>query len=168
MRSLPTSRALDHEPSSSSSSQWMHSALMNPRWKSLWMTPAHSGALAPARKVHARDSFSPVVRNVRSPSSERAAATSRGRAPSPRPSSLSISARSSATSWATSASSCTHMGSTSTGVEAPANASTTGAASASASSSWSSPTLTTTSTGLFVSRNHGRSTARCSTLRPER
>ena len=41
---------------------------MNPRCRSLWITPAHSGALAPARNVHARDSSSPVVRNVRRPS----------------------------------------------------------------------------------------------------
>ena len=62
------SRALDHEPISSSSSQSMTSARMNPRCRSEWITPAHSGALAPARNVHARDSLSPVVRNVRRPS----------------------------------------------------------------------------------------------------
>ena len=45
----------------------MTSARMNPRWRSEWITPAHSGALAPARNVHARDSLSPVVRNVRRP-----------------------------------------------------------------------------------------------------
>ena len=46
----------------------MTSALMKPRCRSEWITPAHSGALAPARKVHARLSLSPVVRNVRLPS----------------------------------------------------------------------------------------------------
>src|SRR5918998_965478 len=65
MRTLPASLALAQEPKPSSSSQRMHSALMNPRWKSVWMTPAHSGALAPARNVQARDSLSPVVRKVR-------------------------------------------------------------------------------------------------------
>ena len=41
---------------------------MKPRCRSQWITPAHSGALAPARNVHARVSSSPVVRNVRRPS----------------------------------------------------------------------------------------------------
>ena len=59
--------ALAHEPSSSNSAQRMASARMTPRCRSEWMTPAHSGALAPARNVRARDSVSPVVRNVRRP-----------------------------------------------------------------------------------------------------
>ena len=32
---------------------------MNPRWKSVWMTPAASGAVAPLRIVQARASFGP-------------------------------------------------------------------------------------------------------------
>ena len=38
------------------------SALMKPRWKSVWMTPAASGAVAPLRIVQARVSFGPAVR----------------------------------------------------------------------------------------------------------
>jgi hypothetical protein len=37
------------------------SALMKPRWKSVWMTPAASGAVSPLRIVQARDSFGPAV-----------------------------------------------------------------------------------------------------------
>ena len=40
----------------------MTSALMKPRWKSVWMTPAASGAVAPLRIVQARDSLGPAVR----------------------------------------------------------------------------------------------------------
>ena len=32
---------------------------MKPRWKSVWMTPAASGAVAPTGIVQARDSFGP-------------------------------------------------------------------------------------------------------------
>ena len=39
-----------------------------PRSKSVWMRPAACGAFDPARNVQARDSLSPVVKNVRSPS----------------------------------------------------------------------------------------------------
>ena len=90
---LARSLALVHEPISSSSSQWITSARMKPRCRSEWITPAHSGALAPARNVHARDSLSPVVRNVRRPSRWYAARATRGTAPSPRPRPSSISAR---------------------------------------------------------------------------
>ena len=38
-----------------SSSKETTSALMKPRWKSEWMTPAASGAVAPAGMVQARD-----------------------------------------------------------------------------------------------------------------
>ena len=38
----------------------MTSALMNPFWKSVWMTPAASGAVAPLRIVQARDSLGPA------------------------------------------------------------------------------------------------------------
>ena len=41
---------------------------MNPRSKSVWMTPAASGALAPVLMVQALVSFSPVVRYVLRPS----------------------------------------------------------------------------------------------------
>ena len=40
----------------------MTSALMKPRWKSVWMTPAASGAVAPFLIVQARDSLGPAVR----------------------------------------------------------------------------------------------------------
>ncbi len=52
----------------SSTSHWMTSALMKPRSKSVWIRPAACGRVEPARKVQARLSFSPVVRNVRRPS----------------------------------------------------------------------------------------------------
>ena len=39
---------------SDSSSHWIVSARMKPRWKSVWITPAASGAVEPARKVQAR------------------------------------------------------------------------------------------------------------------
>ena len=71
---------------------------MKPRCRSEWITPAHSGALAPARNVHARDLLSPVVRNVRRPSRWYAARATRGTTPSPRPRPSSSSARSSASS----------------------------------------------------------------------
>ena len=41
---------------------------MKPRWKSLWMTRAACGAVAPALIVQARASFGPAVRNVCRPS----------------------------------------------------------------------------------------------------
>ena len=41
---------------------------MKPRWKSEWMTPAASGAVAPTGTVQARASFGPAVRYVCSPS----------------------------------------------------------------------------------------------------
>ena len=37
---------------------------MKPRWKSVWITPAASGARASRRTVHARVSFGPAVKNV--------------------------------------------------------------------------------------------------------
>ena len=40
---------------------------MKPRWKSVWITPAASGAVAPAGIVQARDSLGPAVRNVDRP-----------------------------------------------------------------------------------------------------
>ena len=40
------------------------SALMKPRWKSLWITPAASGAVAPMGISHARVSFGPAVRRA--------------------------------------------------------------------------------------------------------
>ncbi len=40
----------------------MTSALMKPRSKSVWMTPAACGAVAPFRIVQARDSLGPAVR----------------------------------------------------------------------------------------------------------
>jgi len=40
----------------------MTSALMKPFWKSVWMTPAASGAVAPFLMVQARVSLGPAVR----------------------------------------------------------------------------------------------------------
>ncbi|CAM5389521.1 hypothetical protein SCALM49S_03787 [Streptomyces californicus] len=40
----------------------MISALMKPFWKSVWITPAASGAVAPFLMVQARASFGPAVR----------------------------------------------------------------------------------------------------------
>jgi hypothetical protein len=39
---------------------------MKPRWKSVWITPAASGAVAPSGIVEARASFGPTVRKVES------------------------------------------------------------------------------------------------------
>ena len=66
----------------------MTSARMKPRWMSVWIRPAHSGAFDPARNVQARVSLSPVVRNVRRPSRWYAERTIRNRAPSPEPEAL--------------------------------------------------------------------------------
>ena len=139
----------------------MVSARMNPRWKSVWITPAHSGAVDPARKVHARLSFSPVVRNVRSPSMWYAEVRKRGTAPSPRPRASSISWRSSASMSAASASSCTLNGTTS----APSSSARTGAAISSSWPIWSSPMLSTAITGLLVRRKNSLSSARSSAER---
>ena len=123
---------------------------MKPRCRSEWITPAHSGALAPARNVHARDSVSPVVRNVRRPSRWYAARATRGTTPSPSPRPSSSSARSSGSSCAASASSCrqTPIASTTVGHRAP-RARRPG-------SSWSSPMLTTASTGFVGEEERGR------------
>src|ERR671921_270501 len=53
MRALPAARAAATEPASTRSSKEMTSALMNPRWKSVWMTPAASGAVAALRILQA-------------------------------------------------------------------------------------------------------------------
>ena len=44
------------------------SALMKPRWKSVWITPAASGAVAPPGMVQALASLGPAVRYVDRPS----------------------------------------------------------------------------------------------------
>ena len=62
MRTLPASLAFCIEPAATRSSNETISALMKPRWKSVWMTPAASGAVAPLRIVQARDSLGPAVR----------------------------------------------------------------------------------------------------------
>ena len=58
---------------------------MKPRWKSLWMTPAACGAVAPALIVQARASFGPAVRKVCSPSARNPAWASWASPGSPRP-----------------------------------------------------------------------------------
>ena len=50
------------EPAATRSSKETTSALMKPFWKSVWITPAASGAVAPLWIVQARDSFGPAVR----------------------------------------------------------------------------------------------------------
>ena len=50
------------EPASISWSKETISALMKPRWKSVWMTPAAWGAVAPTGMVQARASLGPAVR----------------------------------------------------------------------------------------------------------
>ena len=77
---------------------------MNPRWKSVWITPAASGAVAPAGISQARVSFGPAVRNVLSPRAWNPARASRASPGSPRPSPAAISAASSSGSSASSAS----------------------------------------------------------------
>ena len=54
MRALPLARASATEPVSTRSSKEMTSALMKPFWKSVWMTPAASGAVAPLLMVQAK------------------------------------------------------------------------------------------------------------------
>ena len=61
MRAFPCARASATEPAATSSSNETISALMKPRWKSVWMTPAASGAVAPFLIVQARASFGPAV-----------------------------------------------------------------------------------------------------------
>src|SRR6478735_2158331 len=54
MRTLPAALAAFIEPASTRSSNPTISALMNPRWKSVWMTPAAIGAVQPLPLVEAR------------------------------------------------------------------------------------------------------------------
>ena len=62
MRTLPAALADAIEPAATRSSNETISALMKPRSKSVWITPAAWGAVAPFRIVQARDSFGPAVR----------------------------------------------------------------------------------------------------------
>ena len=62
MRTLPAALAAAIEPASTRSAKETTSALMKPRWKSLWITPAACGAVQPCRIVQARDSLGPAVR----------------------------------------------------------------------------------------------------------
>ena len=55
------SRADFHEPTEEKASKWIVSARMNPRSKSVWITPAACGAVELLRIVQARISFSPAV-----------------------------------------------------------------------------------------------------------
>jgi hypothetical protein len=68
MRTLPAAFAAAIEPASTRSSYETISALMKPRSKSEWITPAACGAVHPLWIVHARDSFGPAVRYVCRPS----------------------------------------------------------------------------------------------------
>ena len=62
MRTRPAARAAAIEPAASRSVNDTISALMKPRWKSVWMTPAACGAVQPWWIVQARDSLGPAVR----------------------------------------------------------------------------------------------------------
>src|SRR5918997_435188 len=55
MRTQPLALASAIEPASTSWSKDTISALMKPRWKSVWMTPAAWGAVAPTGTVQPRD-----------------------------------------------------------------------------------------------------------------
>ena len=142
---------------SSSSSQWMTSARMKPRSKSVWMTPAHCGRLpaGPERPGPAlllaggeeRAQAEQVVGGVDEPGQralaeaqglEHLGPLARGRAGRPRP----------------------RAARTCRGPRpCPPARPRPGRRTASTSSSWSSPTLTTASTGWLVSRKYGRSSS---------
>ena len=62
MRTRPAARAAAIDPAASRSVNETISALMKPRWKSVWMTPAACGAVQPRWMVQARDSLGPAVR----------------------------------------------------------------------------------------------------------
>ena len=68
MRTLPAALAAFMEPALIRSSKETISALMKPRWKSVWITPAACGAVQPLWMVQARASFGPAVRYVCRPS----------------------------------------------------------------------------------------------------
>src|ERR1700761_7419723 len=104
MRALPTARAAATEPAAIRSSNDTISALMKPRWKSVWMTPAASGAVAPTGMVQARVSLGPAVRKVSRPRVRKPTRASWSRPGSPRPNSASSSAASSSGSSARAAS----------------------------------------------------------------
>src|SRR5215218_9137280 len=59
MRTQPLAFASAMEPASMRWSYDTISALMKPRWKSVWITPAACGAVAPTGIVQARASFGP-------------------------------------------------------------------------------------------------------------
>ena len=134
---------------------------MKPRCRSEWITPAHSGAAAPARNVHARDSLSPVVRNVALPSIDSADRARRG------------TTRLDHAELGEQLGPLGALGGDHVGIALDLHAhrsasSPNGAAIASAASSWSMSMLTTTSAGLLVSRNTGASSARSSAVRSDR
>src|SRR6202000_2425479 len=79
MRALPAARAAATEPAAIRSSKETISALMKPFWKSVWITPAASGAVAPIGISQARDSFGPAVRKVCRPRARKPALASVGR-----------------------------------------------------------------------------------------
>ncbi len=103
-RTRPASRAAFIEPHRTNSSYGRTSARINPRSKSLWITPAASGARAPRRAVQARTSFSLKVKKVMSPKSAYPSRMSRGSPGSVRPASSRYSGRSPGSSSASSAS----------------------------------------------------------------
>lgn len=62
MRTRPAALASAMDPAATRSSKETISALMNPRSKSLWITPAACGAVSPLWMVQARASLGPAVR----------------------------------------------------------------------------------------------------------
>ena len=62
MRTFPLERASATDPASIKSANETISALIKPFWKSVWITPAATGAVSPLWIVQARTSFGPAVK----------------------------------------------------------------------------------------------------------
>src|SRR5215217_693512 len=126
---------------------------MKPRWRSEWMRPAASGAVAPRWTSQALVSSSPVVRKVIRSRSRQAAPTTWSRPPRSTPYPRS---RSAASSGGSSAASASRAAATAT-VGRPSLASTSAARSAAAAAS-ASARLSTARAGLRVRGAKFRST----------
>ena len=162
MRTLPASLAFAQEPYPSSSSQRMHSALMKPRWKSVWITPAHSRAGPegpPARTCRPWQEGAPAEQGV-------GGVHQAGQRPSPMPRASSSSAGPpaggrprppAARRWAAPRPAWPRTRTPPPRARRRRHPSTS-----------SSPMLTTTRTGLLVRRKKGLSASRCSAETDER
>src|SRR5579875_3621327 len=141
----------------------MVSARMKPFSKSVWITPAACGAVAPRLTVHARTAFGPAVKEVCRPSSEYAARITRFRPGSSRPMSRRNASRSASSSCTSSSSIAAHTGTTS----APSLAARARTASrCGLFANPSSRTLATYISGFSVNRNRARICDFSSSLRP--